>query len=58
MAVPIHYRSCLVTVRMKVLQNVKLHRLQRTDWFEQHENTHQGPPWPAQSPDLNITEPL
>jgi hypothetical protein len=27
-------------------------------WFEEHEGKLQHLPWPAQSPDLNITEPL
>jgi hypothetical protein len=27
-------------------------------WFEEHESELQHLPWPAQSPDLNITEPL
>jgi hypothetical protein len=27
-------------------------------WFEEHEGERQQLPWPAQSPDLNITEPL
>jgi hypothetical protein len=27
-------------------------------WFEEHEGEFQNIPWPAQSPDLNITEPL
>ena len=27
-------------------------------WFEEHEEALQHSPWPAQSPDLNITEPL
>jgi hypothetical protein len=27
-------------------------------WFEEHEGELQHLPWPAQSPDLNITEPL
>jgi hypothetical protein len=27
-------------------------------WFEEHEGERQHFPWPAQSPDLNITEPL
>jgi transposase len=27
-------------------------------WFEEHECELQHLPWPAQSPDLNITEPL
>jgi hypothetical protein len=27
-------------------------------WFEEHEGEFQHLPWPAQSPDLNITEPL
>jgi hypothetical protein len=27
-------------------------------WFEEHEGKLQHPPRPAQSPDLNITEPL
>ncbi|PNF32293.1 hypothetical protein B7P43_G16680 [Cryptotermes secundus] len=27
-------------------------------WFEEHEGELQHPPWPAQAPDLNITEPL
>jgi transposase len=27
-------------------------------WFEEHEGELQHLPWPAQSPDLNMTEPL
>jgi hypothetical protein len=27
-------------------------------WLEKHESELQHLPWPAQSPDLNITEPL
>jgi hypothetical protein len=27
-------------------------------WFEEHESELQHLPWPAQSPDLNIIEPL
>jgi predicted RNA-binding protein with PUA-like domain len=27
-------------------------------WFEEHEDKLQYVPWPAQSPDLNISEPL
>jgi hypothetical protein len=27
-------------------------------WLEEHENALQHLPWPAQSPDLNIIEPL
>ena len=27
-------------------------------WFEEHEDALQHIPWPAQSPDLNIIEPL
>jgi hypothetical protein len=27
-------------------------------WFEVHDGKLLHPPWPAQSPDLNITEPL
>jgi len=27
-------------------------------WFEEHEDALQHSPWPAQSPDLNIIEPL
>ena len=27
-------------------------------WFQEHEDTLQHLPWPAQSPDLNIIEPL
>ncbi|PNF32733.1 hypothetical protein B7P43_G11581 [Cryptotermes secundus] len=27
-------------------------------WIEEHEDKLQHPPWPAQSPDLNITQPL
>jgi hypothetical protein len=27
-------------------------------WFEDHEDELRHLPWPAQSPDLNITEPL
>jgi hypothetical protein len=27
-------------------------------WFEEHEDEVQHLPWPAQSPDLNITEPV
>ena len=29
-----------------------------TEWFDEHESEVEHLPWPAQSPDLNIIEPL
>jgi hypothetical protein len=39
--------------------NVPIHTAGTTQsWFEEHEGELQHLPWPAQSPDLNIIEPL
>ncbi|PNF35044.1 hypothetical protein B7P43_G11817 [Cryptotermes secundus] len=33
-------------------------QLELLSWFEEHEGEHQHLPWPAQSPDLNIIQPI
>ena len=39
--------------------NLPIHTARRfQSWFEEHEDTLQHLPWPPQSPDLNINEPL
>jgi hypothetical protein len=39
--------------------NIPIHTAETAQsWFEEHEDELQHHPWPAQSPHLNITEPL
>jgi hypothetical protein len=39
--------------------SLPMHTTRRVQfWFEEHEDALQHIPWPAQSPDLNIIEPL